>query len=312
MKKEFITLVGVVCLLSVGGLHAQISSRSLPIKSHNNVFNRTMVCSGGSYENFGNVDIGYSSQIFEDENSAYNSELADDFKTPAQASVLCNISVEGATLNGVGFAGNAQNTIRVNIYNDNAGKPGDVIFSRDFPASTLDPENTGSFNLSNFDDSPVLTANTTYWISVRAAMGFADSGQWYWKYAPISHGNTWKWRNPGDGFETGCTNWQDAKDCLNTEGVDASIKVEFSNFLSVHETLEKGVNIYPNPATREVKISVPAGIKIEKVEVLDLSGKASPLRIVSHTLDVSSLQTGVYMLAISTNKGKIIRKLLKK
>ena len=44
----------------------------------------------------------------------------------------------------------------------------------------------------------------TYWVSVQANLDFAAGGEWGWEGRIVQANNEAAWRNPGDGFGTGC------------------------------------------------------------------------------------------------------------
>jgi subtilisin-like proprotein convertase family protein len=54
---------------------------------------------------------------------------------------------------------------------------------------------------------------TKYWISVRANMSNALAGQWFWSTTSDGNDDVFAWRNNGDGFGSGCTNWTPHTSC---------------------------------------------------------------------------------------------------
>jgi len=79
------------------------------------------------------------------------------------------------------------------------------------------------------------------------------------------------------------------------------------------ETTLSNIKIYPNPTRGELRI-VNYDLEIENVEIYDVYGRKlfHTSSISSETmLNVSYLQAGVYFLKISTEVGKVIRKVLK-
>lgn len=71
-----------------------------------------------------------------------------------------------------------------------------------------------------------------------------------------------------------------------------------TNTISIDEvTNEAPVSFYPNPANNEVQLDITSS---QLVKVYDLTGKELISTTVepTNTLDISSLETGVYMLAI--------------
>lgn len=78
-----------------------------------------------------------------------------------------------------------------------------------------------------------------------------------------------------------------------------------------------GVSVYPNPSTRFVEVDL-GGLNGQKVqfEVLDLNGKAQKIASPAiqenkATLDLRGLKAGMYLLEISNEKGKAMRKIIK-
>lgn len=75
--------------------------------------------------------------------------------------------------------------------------------------------------------------------------------------------------------------------------------------------LNSRLNIYPNPTTGELRIE-NSELKIEKVEIYDVLGVTYFLHWGDlGGLDISHLPAGIYFLRIQTDKGMIIRKILK-
>ncbi|MDH6253863.1 hypothetical protein M2347_003590 [Chryseobacterium sp. H1D6B] len=76
--------------------------------------------------------------------------------------------------------------------------------------------------------------------------------------------------------------------------------------LSVHEAdANKKVRLYPNPA--DTTLSIMSASEILTAEIFDLSGKKLIEVKGNHTIDVSTLNGGVYILSAKTKDGEIIR-----
>jgi len=76
------------------------------------------------------------------------------------------------------------------------------------------------------------------------------------------------------------------------------------------------IKLYPNPATSEITISLLETTKAD-IRVFDLLGKlmiyeADKLIVNSHSVDVSSLNSGVYFIRINSEKGTVTKKFIKK
>lgn len=76
--------------------------------------------------------------------------------------------------------------------------------------------------------------------------------------------------------------------------------------LNVHDIhSSQKIRIYPNPA--ETTVSIMSASEVFIMEIFDLSGKKLFEVKGSQTIDVSSLNTGVYILSAKTKNGEIIR-----
>jgi len=82
--------------------------------------------------------------------------------------------------------------------------------------------------------------------------------------------------------------------------------------LSVGSALDKTVKIYPNPAHEKINLEYDNNLNIQKIQLLDLSGKViKSYKKDYNSLDVSDIHNGEYILNIITNKGKTTKKILK-
>ncbi len=85
----------------------------------------------------------------------------------------------------------------------------------------------------------------------------------------------------------------------------------FQQYLATSATDLNSVKIYPNPATDRIYFSTPE--KLLSVQIYDPAGRlVMSLKPLVNTLDISSLQPGVYFIAFSTDKGNHMEKLIKK
>ncbi len=89
-----------------------------------------------------------------------------------------------------------------------------------------------------------------------------------------------------------------------------------SYILSTNEQLATKFNLYPNPATNIVNITNSDNMLVNQITVYDIAGKQlSTQSFNSETeiqLNVESLASGTYMLHLHTNKGTVVKKLVKK
>ncbi|WP_026991900.1 T9SS type A sorting domain-containing protein, partial [Flavobacterium subsaxonicum] len=76
------------------------------------------------------------------------------------------------------------------------------------------------------------------------------------------------------------------------------------------------IDIYPNPAVKEVFITIPdtAGLKDVKVIVFDLKGREilnQPIIGNTQKIDISALEQGVYIFNITSNRGTVTKRIVK-
>jgi hypothetical protein len=71
------------------------------------------------------------------------------------------------------------------------------------------------------------------------------------------------------------------------------------------------ISIFPNPADRELTISVEEGTSISSLNIYDLAGKKVCTGLpTGNILDVSALQPGIYFIEIISDQSKTIQKLI--
>jgi subtilisin-like proprotein convertase family protein len=147
------------------------------------------------------------SQDFEPALSFFNDEAADDFVVPAGTAW----SIEEAFfVGGYSPGGGPAAALNVTVYADAAGTPGGVICS--YPL--LDPIDLGG-SLWAMLPHPCVVRGGTYWIAAQARQDLATAGQWYWLTRAAQNGNESHWRNPGNGYGTGCLVFSPVSSCLS-------------------------------------------------------------------------------------------------
>lgn len=149
-------------------------------------------------------------QQYESANAQFNSECADDFKVPANATW----SITGFDVIG-GFTALDPGAIpafdvKLWVLADGGGSPGAVLNSY-----TLTPTIVGDATLVMTLSTPLVLGSGTYWIAVQPDVDFgANENQWAWSVRNPGTAAQGHWRNPGDGFNSGCTDWGSVNQCL--------------------------------------------------------------------------------------------------
>jgi hypothetical protein len=93
-----------------------------------------------------------------------------------------------------------------------------------------------------------------------------------------------------------------------------TIAVVFVDDVGIAENALSGIVVYPNPTRGEIKIESEV-LKIENIEIFNTSGQ----KLLSHiahrlpttTLDISHFNSGIYFIKIVTEKGEIVKKVIK-
>lgn len=163
----------------------------------------------------------YTSQDFETANDAFDNQGADDFVIPAATTwSISLIYAPGAYFNGTGPTPN----VNVWIYNDAAGAPGTAACSYPLltPANYTDVAGVLTITLP----SACTLGTGTYWLSVQSRMDFAVGGQWGWTGSTVQANALAKWRNPGNGFGSGCTAWGNLSTCIAGSTPDFGFRLE--------------------------------------------------------------------------------------
>jgi|GEM_PF-662085 len=101
-----------------------------------------------------------------------------------------------------------------------------------------------------------------------------------------------------------------------TNGTDSSNYVSvFSNFapLSLAEFNKKSVvKVYPNPAISEIRLQLPDAVILDKIVVIDISGKIVIRQSENlNQIDVEKLPSGLYILESYSGKDKFQNKFVK-
>jgi hypothetical protein len=141
---------------------------------------------------------GAPDQLFEAVYAAYNTEGADDFV----------VSGGPWAVGGLNTPGIGGNSIHVNVtfYADAGGSPdAAAIAGCEYLGVTDYTDAAGDLSI-NLSPSCSL-ANGTYWVAQEVRQDFLTSGQHFWGNRNVQTGNQSVWRNPGNGFGTGCTDW---------------------------------------------------------------------------------------------------------
>lgn len=179
--------------------------------------------------------VGQTSQQFGPANDTFSNQGADDFIVPGGGWTIRSFDFQGDIFNDPAPANFQLITdVHVVIYNDAAGQPGSVVDS--FPDLVPAFQDTlGNFTV-NLPCAVNLPAGT-YWVSVFVDQDFATFGQWGWNTTTVATNGFAVWRNPGNGFASGCTSWTTRSACLASLNPD--------NVFVIHDSFQACINTFP-------------------------------------------------------------------
>ena len=158
---------------------------------------------------------GAPAQNFSSSYDSYDNEAADDFVVPAGGWTISSVNIISSGT--AGFTG--ATPAAVTIYPDAGGMPGATpACSYPTAAATV----TASSTSIALPSGCSLGAGT-YWVGISIDFNFVTQGQFFWSTQTSGSGNLAVWRNPGDGFALGCTNWGTLPACGVAGGVESAM-----------------------------------------------------------------------------------------
>ena len=155
---------------------------------------------------------GTPAQNFSSSYDSYDNEAADDFVVPSGGWTINTINL--ATSVTTTFTG--ATPVAINIYPDVAGAPGTTA-ACSYPAAPSVVSATDT--IVTLPTGCALGAGT-YWLAVAVDFNFVTQGQIFWANQTTGSGSDNLWRNPGDAFASGCTDWDTLANCGVGGGVD--------------------------------------------------------------------------------------------
>jgi hypothetical protein len=105
----------------------------------------------------------------------------------------------------------------VHFYTDNAGLPGTEVYVATGLAVVGNPDYIITLT------SPAVLSEGTYWVS---AVGTIAGTNWFWEGRSVtSNGFSTAWRNPANGYGTGCTDWGRLETCIGIPWPDQMFRL---------------------------------------------------------------------------------------
>jgi len=153
----------------------------------------------------------FPDQDFEAAFDTYDAEGADDFLvTFPNGWDINQINILGFYSPGPGPA----QATSVAVYPDAGGTPAAAPIC-DYPLLGTFTDYGGAFLIPL--PTPCSVGPGTYWVSHSARQDVVPFGQHFWVTSTSGNLNDAVWRNPGNGFGTGCTDWDSILTCFPDE-----------------------------------------------------------------------------------------------
>ena len=145
------------------------------------------------------------------DNASLSAQAGDDFVVPAGQTWSVNeVDVRSPS----GFP--APTSFDVYFYQDSATLPGTPVYTATALTVAGNPDYVIPLT------TPANLTAGTYWVSVQ---GEISGSNWYWEGRSVTSNNAVAWRNPGNGYGTGCTNWGRLATCIGQAWPDQMFRI---------------------------------------------------------------------------------------
>ena len=202
---------------------------------------------------------GAPDQDFEAAFNAYDSEAADDFVVTAAT----GWDVERVTTVGTFTPGGGPTaSVDVIFYANSAGGgdpdlPGAPVAGCSYAAIIPTSQVGGSYVI----DLPTVCALPagTFWLSVQANQNFTPNGQHFWSDRTVQSGSEAAWRNPGNGFGSGCVTFTPKTVCGVGDPISPDFLFQILGQIGVPTDADLSIlktGLAPAPGSAEFTIAV--------------------------------------------------------
>jgi hypothetical protein len=173
--------------------------------------------------------VAYPSADFLDDGfDQYDSTGADDFICKRSVNQLRRITIIGSYYGGTGPGESIDIVVRSNDTSGSADEPTDSKIACSFPDMPINESEWRTVVVQPKGIPCRLKAGRVYWLEAEMNIYFESHGQWGWEAANAITANAADWRNPDDGFETGCASYsaagsggdRDTKSCLQRDELE--------------------------------------------------------------------------------------------
>ena len=180
------------------------------------------------------------------------------------------------------------------------------------PAVNIIPDGAGGYDIeidvAQAYGSTFTLGAGTYWLVIAPYVLSTGADRWNWYQATDGTLSPAVLIDPGDVFGAGVTSWTSLAGLVGWSAL--AFKIEEAA-LSVDEFSLASVSVYPNPAKNVINIDLPNSYTNFETEIFSVTGQLVLKSNDKAQLDISELNSGMYMLRISTEHGSVTKQIVK-
>jgi hypothetical protein len=228
---------------------------------------------------------GAPAQDFEAAYNVYDNEGADDFVVPANT----QWNIDGVVIIGTQSTGGTPASVDVTFYADSATFPAASPTCTYSNVATF----TGNTTINVTLPSACVLGPGNYWMAFSVNQNFGGGGgQYFWSNRTTQNNNGGVWRNPGNGFGTGCVNWNRQTTCGVGGGTSPDFLFQISGtagpLLAPAIVMTKTVGTDPGSCATTSNISVGYGSTVYYCYTVENTGNVT---LTHHTVTDDVLGT---------------------
>ena len=189
---------------------------------------------------------GAQEQDYEPMFDTYDSEGADDFVVTGTS----GWDIDGVITVGTTGQGGS-NSVSVTFYGDGGDQkpdPDNVLCSYVDLQPGVDYTDAGGSHTITLPTVCSIPGGTKAWVNVHTRQDFFASGQHLWSTRSATSFDGAVWRNPGNGFGTGCTEWTAMSSCGVGGGGDFLFQILGTEAEHGFQLIRQTLNAGGNPA----------------------------------------------------------------
>lgn len=166
------------------------------------------------FDNAGPVSTS-SQDFWPNEWNSFDDMVADDFLIPPEENwTITSISVAGAYTADGGQNSGPADWVDVSFWTNQGSLPGEIVATMN-QLVPVDGLASGDFTISL--GAGVALSPGTYWVAVQARVQYPENGVWRWTDRTVVFNERAAWQNPGNGFGTGCIEWETRSTTCNLD-----------------------------------------------------------------------------------------------